>query len=43
MIWYNNYDAVIAMRDRLVEDWQGKQRNDRHSRGLRLASGQETL
>ncbi len=38
MIWYNNYDAVQAMRHRLVENWQGKPRGDRRSRGLRLVA-----
>ena len=38
MIWYNNIDAVNAMRHRLVEEWHGKSRDDRTSRGLRLAA-----
>lgn len=43
MIWYNNYDAVNAMRHRLVEDWHGKPRGDRRSRGLRLAARDESV
>jgi len=38
MIWCNNIDAVNVMRHRLVEEWHGKSRDNRSSRGLRLAS-----